>query len=67
METEPCPYCKEVIKIHKYGRKIPCPKYGGLLDIFPDVDLWLDTLFGKVGVSTEQILAILPFLKGMHG
>lgn len=64
MKSEPCPWCKRLIEVTTYGRKIPCPHCRKPVDIFPDFNLWLSTPFGDIGVNLEQAIAILGLLRG---
>ena len=57
-DTGICPYCKKEFAVFQYGYGLTCPKCKKHIDIFPDTDLWIETKWGKIGVSGD-ILASL--------
>ncbi len=46
-----CPDCRTELHIQEYGRNLECSECGCKIDVFPDVDLYVDTGFGVIGIS----------------
>ena len=65
-----CSYCEKEIELvdsSQYGRNKPCPHCGRKLDIFPDLDSFIETPWGTFGVhwgSNRWELA-KSFMKGL--
>ena len=50
-DTCACPDCRTELDIQEYGRNLECSECGCKIDVFPDVDLYVDTGFGVIGIS----------------
>ena len=50
-DTCTCPDCRTELDIQEYGRNLECSECGCKIDVFPDVDLYVDTGFGVIGIS----------------
>jgi predicted amidophosphoribosyltransferase len=61
-DTGICPYCEKEFAVFQYGYRLACPKCKKPIDVFPDTSLWVETKWGKIGVS-ENILAHLCKIK----
>ncbi len=46
-----CPDCRTELEISEYGRNLKCSECGCKIDVFPDVDLSVDTPVGVLGIS----------------
>ncbi len=46
-----CPKCGVLLDVSEYGRGLECSECGCKIDVFPDTDLYLETIFGVIGIS----------------
>ena len=46
-----CPNCNTKLDVTEYGYGLKCSECGCKIDIFPDTTLYLETMFGNVGIS----------------
>lgn len=59
-DTGICPWCDKQFDTTEYGYGLSCPECGKSIDIFPDNQLFIDTKFGTIGVSSvDSILGTL--------
>ncbi len=49
-----CPNCHTELDVIEYGHGLKCSECGCKIDVFPDTTLYLETVFGVVGISVPK-------------
>lgn len=51
IDTCICPDCGVTLEITEYGRNLECSECHCKIDVFPNVDLYVETPVGVLGIS----------------
>ncbi len=56
VDTATCLHCDQEFEVtpDMYGYRTPCPLCGKKLDLFPDDQFFVDTPWGKIGISVPD-------------
>ena len=53
-DTCDCPNCQTKLDVVEYGYGLKCSECGCRVDVFPDTTLYLETIYGVVGIALPK-------------